>query len=70
MFKKEKKFTVFELTEQLKALDKFGIDIYEAEIKIDRNGYIKVTDKKSKTSAHFYVNDALFDNSVHIYTHK
>lgn len=70
MFKKEKKFTVFELTEQLKALDKFGIDIYKAEIKVDRNGYIKVTDKESKTSAHFYVNDELFDNSVHIYTRK
>lgn len=70
MFKKEKKFTVSELIEQLKALDKFGIDIYEAEIKIDRNGYIKVTDKENKTSANFYVNDALFDNSVHIYTRK
>lgn len=70
MFKKEKKFTTFELIEQLKALDKFGIDIYEAKIKINRNGFIKITDEKNKTSAHFYVNDVLFDNSVHIYTHK
>lgn len=70
MFKKEKKFTVFELTEQLKALDKFGVDIYEAEIKIDNHGYIIITDKKNKTSAHFYVNDDLFNNSIHIYTHK
>ena len=70
MFKEEKKFTVFELTEQLKALDKFGIDIYKAEIRVERNGYIKVTDKESKTSAHFYINNALFDNFVQIYTQK
>lgn len=70
MFKKEKKFTTFELIEQLKALDKFGIDIYEAEIKIDRGGYILIRDEKNKTSAHIYINNDLFDNSVHIYTRK
>lgn len=70
MFKKEKKFTTFELIEQLKALDKFGIDIYEAEIKIDRQGYILIIDKNNKTSAHIYINNDLFDNSVHIYTRK
>lgn len=70
MVKKEKKFTVFELTEQLKALDKFGIDIYEAEIELNREGCILITDKGNKTSAHIYVNNDLFDNSVHIYTRK
>lgn len=70
MFKKEKKFTVFELTEQLKALDKFGIDIYEAEIKIDNKGYLIIMDKKNNTSAHVYINNDLFYNSVHIYTRQ
>ena len=70
MFKKEKKFTVFELTEQLKALDKFGIDVYEAEIKIDSKGYLVIKDKNNETSAHIYINNDLFYNSVHKYKRK
>lgn len=70
MFKKEKKTTVDELIEQLKALDKFGIDIYEAKIELNRGGCILITDEKNKTSAHIYANNDLFDNSIHIYTRK
>lgn len=68
MFNKQKKTTVHEIIQQLKALDAFGIDIYEAEIQIEREGYIRITDKKK--SAHIYVGNNLFDDSVHIYTHK
>lgn len=68
MFKKEKKTTVYELIQQLKALNAFGIDGYEAEIQIEREGYIRITDKKK--SAHIYVGNKLFDDSIHIYTRK
>lgn len=68
--KKQKKIKLYELIEKLRALDKFGIDIYEAEITLTRGGCILITDKGSKTSAYIYVNNELFESSVHIYTHE
>jgi hypothetical protein len=67
MFKKQKKTTVHELIQQLKALDAFEIDIYEAQIEI-RNKSIKVEGKEK--TAHLYIDDDMFGSIVNIYTHK
>lgn len=67
MFKKQKKTTVHELIQQLKALDAFGIDIYEATIEI-KNKSIRIEDKEK--SANIYIDDDMFGSIVNIYTHK
>lgn len=65
--KKEKKFTVHDVIQQLKALDSFGIDIYEAELKIVGKGHIRIEDKKTKVLSNIYFNDDLFGSSIHVY---
>lgn len=67
MFKKEKKITVHELIQQLKALNAFGVDIYEATIEVNNN-FIRVEDKEK--TANLYVNDDMLNTSVHIYLRK
>ena len=67
MFKKEKKQTVHDLIQQLKALDAFGIDIYEATVEIEHK-FIRIEDKEK--SAHLFIGNNLFGDSVHIYTRK
>lgn len=67
MSKKEKKTIVYELIEQLKALDSFGIDIYEATIEI-RENFLRIEDKGK--SANIYINNDMYCTSVHIYTRK
>lgn len=59
MFKKEKKNTVHEMIQKLKALESLGVDIYEAEIKIDKS-CLEIKDKE--VSVHIY------DESMHVYT--
>ena len=67
MSKKEKKTIVYELIEQLKALDAFGIDIYEATIQIKDN-ILRIEDGKS--SVNLFINDDIYGNSIHIYIRK
>lgn len=58
MFKKTKKNTVHEMIQKLKSLDSLGVDIYEAEIKINK-GCLEIEDKE--VSVHIY------DESMHVY---
>lgn len=67
MSKKEKKTIVYELIEQLKALDAFGIDIYEATIQIKDNT-LRIED--GKNSVNLFINNDMYGNSIHIYIRK
>ena len=58
MFKKEKKITVYDMIKKLRGLENLGVDIYEAEIKINK-GCLEIEDKE--VSVHIY------DESMHIY---
>ena len=58
MFGKPKKNTVHEMIQKLKALESLGIDIYEAEIKINKS-CLEIEDKE--------VTAYIYDESMHVY---
>lgn len=59
MLKKQKKQTVIDMIEKLRGLEYVGVDIYEAEIKINKS-CLEIEDKE--VSVHIY------DESMHVYT--
>ena len=59
MFSKAKKQTVHDMIQKLRGLDFLGVDIHEAEIKINKN-CLEIEDKE--VTVHIY------DESMHVYT--
>ena len=59
MLKKQKKQTVYDMVQKLRTLKELGVNIFEAEIKINKS-CLEIEDKN--VTVHIY------DESMHVYT--